>query len=333
MDTDHSTGKRRVIDFFPRSGPEGGERRIEGALKREDMPKTLSSEKGPQSCRPAGQAQRWESVRHASRFAVTSGCRILSTVYCAIALALASSGDLEAQTPESRSATQGIPDSGKPGDYRLIASKDNAVCRAFAKIIATSRSKAGDLDFSKRKERPQWRQPLQGVALDPPMEVAEFDIDNDGKLDRVFRIHWSSANSPTQDLFVQRPPGSTEPLPNDKEAIERLFKSSQQVNLSRGGLDMAALKSRYGDDWEKWLVLGQVLVDVLKLKQKHYVVVWHYEVPADDLASAYVSQVGSDAESQGLCVFARICPCGGCIGRASRVEKDLLPAKLYCQRS
>ena len=254
----------------------------------------------------------------------------LSTLLIGLFLLMSSAA--LAQPAETNKSPAAIRDTGKPGDYRLVASHDDKVCQGFTRLFARSRSKSGDLDFSKRAEAANWRQPVEGVVLTPPMQVAEIDIDNDGNIDRVFRVHWSVANSQTDDLFVQRLPASREPLPRDAAAVEQVWRSSQRIDFGRGdGPAIADLKSRYGADWEKWLILGQVFADVLRVNQRNYLVVWEYDAPVSALARAHVLQATHDGRSQGVCVFGRICPCTGCTPQHNQLG-DLSPAGLYCKK-
>src|SRR5688500_14046143 len=87
------------------------------------------------------------------------------------ALGVAMSAATYAQKPSAHPATL---DTGRPGQYRLLESNDDAVCRSFAKIFTSSRSKSGDLDFSRHDGQVSWRD-LHPPLIDPPTRYADLD--------------------------------------------------------------------------------------------------------------------------------------------------------------
>lgn len=222
-------------------------------------------------------------------------------------------------------------DIGRPGQYRLLESNNDAVCNSFAEIFAMSRSKTGDLDFSRRADRPSWRD-LDPPLSDPPTQFADFDIDNDGRLDRVFQVAWSIESHYTYALYIHRDGDLSHPPPSDRDTVVAILRTASRVDFTEYAALIKRLQAAYGPHWEAWFMSGHVLIDPIMMTGQTYLVAWRYEVKPRHLANAYVFQVTSNASMKDICMFARVCPCGGCTGRESIVERRLLPDQRFCRK-
>ena len=222
-------------------------------------------------------------------------------------------------------------DAGRPGQYRLLESNDNAACKSFARILAASRSKRGDLNFSRRPDKVSWRD-LDPPLADPPTQFADFDIDNDGRLDRVLRVAWSLGGKYTSAIYIDRNAELTHPPPSDKDTILTILKMAPRIEFMEYSALIDRLQTQYGPGWEAWWMSDHAMIEPILLTRQTYLIAWNYQVHPRHLARAYVFQMASDGSRKDVCMFARVCPCGGCTGRESIVEKRLLPDQRYCRR-
>jgi hypothetical protein len=222
-------------------------------------------------------------------------------------------------------------DARRPGQYRLLESNDKAACKSFAKVLAASRSKTGDLDFSRRADTVSW-QDLEPPLVDPPTQYADFDIDNDGRPDRVFRVAWSVGGKYTSALYIHRDAELRRPPPSDRDTIVAILRTAPRVEFMEYSARIERLQAQYGSHWEAWWMSGHVLIEPIILTRQTYLIAWRYEVQPRHLANAYVFHVAADGSMIDVCMFARVCPCGGCTGRESIVRQRLLPDQRYCRR-
>jgi hypothetical protein len=223
-------------------------------------------------------------------------------------------------------------DAGRPGQYRLLESNDDAACKSFAKVLAAARSKSGDLDFSRRADKVSWRD-FDPPLFDPPTQFADFDIDNDGLPDRVFRVAWSIGGKYTSALYIHRDAELSRPPPSDRDTILGILRTAPRIEFMEYSALIKRLQTQYGPHWEAWWMNGHALIEPILLTRQTYVIAWSYQVRPRYLANAYVFQVARDGSMRDMCMFARVCPCGGCTGRESIVEKRLLPDQRYCRRA
>jgi len=220
---------------------------------------------------------------------------------------------------------------GRPGNYRLLHSRDDLVCKSFATFLRVSQSKRGELDLKMIDGRARWSDPAVGIAVDPPYQVSSFDADNDGQVDRVLRVSLSVSNHITQFIFLQRGDAAMQPLPRETEAIKRILASAIRVDVSESTENIRRLRDKYGERWADWLIAGQVATDAITISGRAYFMAWHEGLTGERIAQAYVYEIDREGTPIDKCMFGRICACGGCKGNLA-LAKALRPARQYCTK-
>jgi hypothetical protein len=131
----------------------------------------------------------------------------------------------------------------------------------------------------------------------------------------VLRVAWSISSHYTDALYIHRDGALSRPPPSDKDSILAILRTAPRIEFMEYAPLIKRLQNAYGPHWEAWFMTGHVLIDPIIMAGQTYLVAWRYEVKPKHLANAYVFQVTSDASMKDLCMFARVCPCGGCTGR------------------
>jgi hypothetical protein len=125
-------------------------------------------------------------------------------------------------------------DTDRPGDYRLLRGGDNAVCTSFSNLLATSRSRTGDIDLSKYPDRLKWVSPAPGSVHDISTWLAEIDFEGDGVIDRIYLTSGLQSNHYTDSLVIQRGSIGLEPIPVTSQSIVQALKYGKRVDLASG---------------------------------------------------------------------------------------------------
>jgi hypothetical protein len=214
----------------------------------------------------------------------------------------------------------------KPGLFKLDQSTDNSICLPLGKMINADIQKFGKTQLEKRKEFVKWRlvdeQHIDRGRYENSVELAEVDLNNDGTLEDVVRMEWSVRGELTDELHI---------LPRNEGQKIVIAELPESDNLGfNNGYWLNRYIKKYGTDNSDWYFDGVASLDLLRMKGETYVVAQHYAAPKEVSAKIFVYRLDPANEVVDVCMFLKVCPCGGCEDlRGAEVVKSL-PGKKWC---
>lgn len=226
----------------------------------------------------------------------------------------------------------------KPGFFRLDKSTNDKVCSSLGQIINADIKKYGKTRFDTHSEFVKWHKVEENRIdrgnvhkYDGMVEQADVDINNDGVVDRVIRLQWSIRNVLEDTLNI---------LPqNEKEiVIAELIKSDKMIMFNNGNYWLDRYQKKYGDPYVVrwgWYFGGVASLDLLQQNNETYVVAQNYAAPRNVSAKIYVFQLDKEYkkyEEKDVCMFVKICPCGGCEDLRGNEVTKTLPANKWCHK-
>lgn len=226
----------------------------------------------------------------------------------------------------------------KPGFFRLDKSTNDKVCSSLGQIINADIKKYGKTRFDTHSEFVKWRKVEENRIdrgdvhkYDGMVEQADVDINNDRGVDQIIRTQWSIRGVLEDALNILSQ--------SEKEiAIAELIKSDKMIMFNNGNYWLDRYRKKYGDPllvrWG-WYFDGVASINLLLLNNVTYVVAQNYAAPRNVSAKIYVFQLDKEYkkyEEKDVCMFVKICPCGGCEDlRGDEVTKTL-PANKWCHK-
>jgi hypothetical protein len=222
----------------------------------------------------------------------------------------------------------------KPGLFKLDQSTDNSICRPLEKMINADIQKFGKTQLEKRKEFVKWRL-VDERRIDrgneqkygESVELAEVDLNNDGALEDVVRTKWSLRGDLMDALNI---------LPRNegqKIAVGELLKSDKLIMFNNNHYWLNRHIKKYGVDNSDWYFDGVASLDLLRMKEKTYVVAQHYAAPKNVSAKIFVFRLDPTNEVVDVCMFVKVCPCGGCEDLSGDEVVKTLPGKKWCREN
>ncbi len=283
--------------------------------------KALKDEKQADSTKQA--QKQWIKVRN--------GCSNVTCVKRAYETRLTS---INANTLASEGIAEQHEDiqPDKPGFFRLNKSTNDKVCSTLNQIINGDITKFGKTRFDTHTEFVKWRNVEEsqidrgaGNIYDGILERANVDINNDGVVDQVIKSQWSVRGVLDDSLNIL-------PLSEKELEVAKLVNSDKKVNFNAGNYWIDRYKKKYGNLNFDWVLDGVASINLLRLNNETYVVAQNYAAPRDVPANIYAFQLDKayrKYEEKDVCMFVRICPCGGCKYSGGETDK-MLPAKKWC---
>lgn len=223
-----------------------------------------------------------------------------------------------------------IPD--KPGFFRLDQSTNNAVCYPLSQIINDDIKKFGETRFGSHSEFAAWKdvdeeniERGKPQRYDESVERADVDINNDGIVDQVVRTKWTLRGVLEDALTFL-------PLNQKKVVIGELLKTKKNVMFNAGNYWLDRYRKKYGLANEYWSFDGVASLNLFQQNGGVYVVAQNYAAPHNVSANIYVFSLDRNYEPDDVCMFVKICPCGGCERMSASQNAKTLPAKKWCHK-
>lgn len=134
----------------------------------------------------------------------------LASFTCAIAVAASLASAARADSATEQPAATFDASARYHTEYEVVWGVDERLCQAMAKLANENLDSGGNLNFRTRErfesvhwEDVDWRFTGKPINSKPRLGyVAEVDIDNDGRIDRVMREEWSLGQLNGEDLAV-----------------------------------------------------------------------------------------------------------------------------------
>jgi hypothetical protein len=219
----------------------------------------------------------------------------------------------------------------KPGLFKLDQSTDSSVCLPLGITINADIQKYGKTQFVKHDEFVKWRIAEEPIIdrgheqkYDGLVELTRVDIDNDGVVDRVVRTKWSMRGV-LEDALSIFPKSDMQRI-----VIENLIKSEKKIMFNVDYYWSDRRIRKYGAGNYDWEFGGIAALNLLRRNGVTYVVAENYASPKNVSSKIYVTRFDANDEPADICMFSKICPCGGCEDlRGDEIVKTL-PAKKWC---
>jgi uncharacterized protein len=236
-------------------------------------------------------------------------------------------------TPLSMTKTKSLAIPDKPGLFKLDQSMNDKVCGTLGQIINEDIIKYGTPRFGHHDEFVKWRE-VKEEKIDrgskdnryyESVERADADINNDGVIDQVIRTRSSLRGVLNDDLDV---------LPSDQQEIiiDELQRTGKTPPFD-SSYWLHRQINKYGELNFDWFFSNSVAALNLYLQNNvTYVIAYDYVAPINTSAKIYIFKYDKDLDPIDMCMFVRICPCGGCEefhGTGNQPAKTL-PAKRWC---
>jgi len=223
----------------------------------------------------------------------------------------------------------------KTGFFRLEKSTNDKVCALLSKIINSDIKKYGKTKFDTHSEFAKWHAVDEERIIrgdqhkyDGMVEQADVDINNDGVVDQVIRTQWSIRGVFENGLNVLHQSG-------ERVVIAELIKSDNMIMFNNGNYWLERYKRKYGDLNFDWVLDGVASINLLQLNNVTYVVAQNYAAPGNVSAKIYAFQLDKaykKYEERDVCMFVKICPCGGCEDLRGDEATKTLPANKWCRK-
>lgn len=228
--------------------------------------------------------------------------------------------------------TKSLSTQDKPGFFRLDQSTNNEACFLLGRIINADIKKFGEIRFEQHNEFIKWSDvDEENIERGYPqkysesVERADVDINNDGVADQVIRTRWSLRNVLQDELDVL-------PLNEQRVVIDELLNSEKKVRFNAGNYWLDRYRKKYGLSNEYWWFDGIASLNLYKQNGKVYVVAQNYAAPRTVSAKVYVFKLDKNYEANDVCMFVKICPCGGCDDMRGNQTEKTLPGKQWCHK-
>ncbi len=236
--------------------------------------------------------------------------------------------------PSGATVAQTASDMTKPGLYRLKLTNDASLCMSIRDLINKDIETAGKISFSAHPSFLNWAvvKGNQNALRDPaPEDVFEMvvDIDNDGTSDHVFKGISSIGRLNVDYLFIF----SSERADAMRKAgldYAKLFGADRKIEFVDVVNWITRAKQKYGKDWEAWTPGPLSVLQVFRHLNGTYVLGYNPAADRDQSAEVYVFQVLPKDEIRDICMFHRVCPCGGCRDLKGQIGQ-CLPAPQLCR--
>jgi uncharacterized protein YecT (DUF1311 family) len=225
----------------------------------------------------------------------------------------------------------------KPGFFRLDQSTNDKVCSLLSQIINDDIKEYGETNFDTHTEFAKWRKVEESRIdrgdvrkYDGMVEQADMDINNDGVVDQVIRTQWSMHSVLDDSLNILS-------RSEKKIVIADLINSGNMITFT-GHYWLDRHQKKYSnhliDGWE-WYFHGVAAINLFQQNDETYVVAQSYAVSRNVSAKIYVFQLDKEYkkyEEKDVCMFVRICPCGGSEGLRGNERTKTLPASKWCHK-
>lgn len=218
----------------------------------------------------------------------------------------------------------------RPGFFRLVGSENSDVCSTLLRLINGDIQENGKIDYKRHKRFAKWRVVQESdidrgsTGYDGSVEQSDFDVNGDGVVDKLIRSTWSISGIPNDALSifqgVVKKPIRTYVLPTLENTIA--------FNTDNAWLKRQ-LEKNGGSDW---FFDGVAALNVFQHKHQAYVVAENFAAPPGISAKVYVFRLGVDFKPINVCMFFRICPCGGCEDLRGDELIKFLPSKEWCSQ-
>lgn len=225
----------------------------------------------------------------------------------------------------------------KPGFFRLDQSTNDKVCSLLSQIINDDIKEYGETNFDIHTEFAKWHKVNEERIdrgdvhkYDGMVEQADVDINNDGMVDQIIRTKWSISGVLDDALNI---------LSRSKKeiVIADLARSGNMITFTSNywiGRHQKKYSNHLIDGWE-WYFDGVAAINLFQQNDETYVVAQHYAAPRNVSAKIYVFQLDKEYkkfEEKDVCMFNKICPCGGCEGLHGNERTKTLPASKWCHK-
>lgn len=107
------------------------------------------------------------------------------------------------------------------------------------------------------------------------------------------------------------------------------------IMFNNGNYWLERYKRKYGDLNFDWVLDGVASINLLQLNNVTYVVAQNYAAPGNVSAKIYAFQLDKaykKYEERDVCMFVKICPCGGCEDLRGDEATKTLPANKWCRK-
>lgn len=225
----------------------------------------------------------------------------------------------------------------KPGFFRLDKNTNDKVCSSLGQIINADIKKYGKTRFDIHSEFVKWRKVEENRIdrgnvhkYDGIVEQADVDINNDGVVDQVVRSQWSIRGVLEDALNILSQSEKT-------IVVADLIRSGNTIIFtSHYWLDRH--QKKYSDHlvagWG-WFFDGVAAINLFQQNGETYVVAQNYAAPSNVSAKVYVFQLDKEYkkyEEKDVCMFVKICPCGGCEDLRGNEVTKTFPANKWCHK-
>ncbi len=236
--------------------------------------------------------------------------------------------------PSGAAVAQTADDITKPGLYRLKLANDESLCRSIRDLINKDIESAGKISFSAHPLFLNWTvvKGNQNALRDPaPGDVLEVvvDIDNDGISQHVFKRVFSVRAANVDFLFIFSS-GRAEAMRKAGLDDSKLSGADRKIEFLERLNWITRAKQKYGKDWEAWMPGPVGNLQILRYRDATYVLGYNAAASRDQSAEVYVFQVLPKNEVRDVCMFHRVCPCGGCQDLRGQMDQRL-PASQWCR--
>ena len=215
--------------------------------------------------------------------------------------------------------------SGKPGAYRLQSSNDENVCRAVEAVLNAPAKKRAAAKVGNTFANWRAAAGVERGNFDGPIVETHVDLDNDGSPDRVLKASFSIGGALTDVVHVASSQAGS------SVSIRELLSSGNTISFVDPNRIMERLKQKHGADWQRWFFHGIATVEPLRYRKETYLLAQHVQKARDLSSKAYVFQLQPAGSIDDLCMFSRICPCGGCRDLRGEEFNKALPSPQWCE--
>jgi hypothetical protein len=257
-------------------------------------------------------------------------------------IALGAASLVEAQT-SVRS-----PEDGKPGNYVLWASKQDAVCERIKTTINALPNKdlvkaslQGRAGFLKWKPE-NWLESERFGAKSSYLQVTSLTSHLDGSSKPMLILRWSASTSGIESDYIWVIRENKKVPTNGDEFAE--LRRSREADF-RGAIDwpsMQKVRKMHGDAWPRWQPESHVSVWAMSLEGRVYFLAQSTPPPPrwrNALSRILVFTLDANGVERDVCMLRRVCGCKetNCIKELafelelSPADRErITPAKQFC---